>query len=143
MRDATYKVWGSNTNRTISIHASHAGRDLSIMGFRPLSVFQSTRPMRDATVANSGVVLDTSYFNPRIPCGTRLGSCSALLPCPAISIHASHAGRDLISAVWDTVIKFQSTRPMRDATTPELMESLPFLISIHASHAGRDSQRGY
>ena len=34
---------------------------------------------------------------------------------------------------------FQSTRPMRDATTQKLKEANKLIISIHASHAGRDS----
>ena len=34
--------------------------------------------------------------------------------------------------------KFQSTRPMRDATHSDLFREFINLISIHASHAGRD-----
>ena len=33
--------------------------------------FQSTRPMRDATLARSRGQHKEAYFNPRVPCGTR------------------------------------------------------------------------
>ena len=56
------------------------------------------------------------YFNPRVPCGTRPRK-------PVISM---------------VNMKFQSTRPMRDATILHLEPMLNHLISIHASHAGRD-----
>ena len=142
-------------------------------GARPLScslasqavIFQSTRPMRGATL---------KYAIPALAIG--------------ISIHAPHAGRDILppSAIWSfprnfnprapcgarlhEVSKyviphvFQSTRPMRGATNVTLfapcatiyfnprapcgarlllaspvLSSLP--ISIHAPHAGRDSSR--
>jgi len=81
-----------------------------------LSRFQSTHPMRDATVRAAAV--DTSghnfnpripcgmrlagpltrggfrNFNPRIPCGMRLGTNKAERAALQISIHASHAGCD-------------------------------------------------
>ena len=39
-------------------------------------------------------------------------------------------------------IEFQSTRPVRDATRPGLSNTLEFDVSIHASRAGRDSSKG-
>ena len=102
--------------------------------------FQSTHPMRDATV----------------------GTNKAFTKLATISIHASHAGCD-----WQGIFplkesgKFQSTHPMRDATSGtdreqaagryfnplipcgmRLLESFyyanEYTISIHASHAGCD-----
>ena len=103
------------------------------------------------------------YFNPRAPCGARRSGRETMLlrildfnpraPCGArrvenvynknrqkISIHAPHAGRDSWSSSNHlTPIGFQSTRPMRGATswlsTGNLLE---LVISIHAPHAGRD-----
>ena len=123
----------------ISIHAPHAGRDLCRGGTSYITEeFQSTRPMRGAT------------HRPRLVRVRQL-----------ISIHAPHAGRDLIcwpctrcpgnfnprapcgarrrtarpvSAMWI----FQSTRPMRGATSSPASVWLPHPISIHAPHAGRD-----
>ena len=139
MRDATSST-SVICNGKISIHASHAGRDL----FLPL------------------VYTNCTHFNPRVPCGTRLDTgaesketapfqstrpmrdatrdrsvCSEYI---LISIHASHAGRDAAgSALSQRPSKFQSTRPMRDATVASLSASCCIQISIHASHAGRDS----
>ena len=145
----------------VSIHAPRAGRDLRAYppqtcsicfnprapcGARPVAaddfvdryLFQSTRPMRGATPrirahkvldyvsihaphagrdgSLSTGASDSLCFNPRAPCGAR----------PAM--FRNHRSRHL----------FQSTRPMRGATT--VLEDLPIVIqvSIHAPHAGRD-----
>ena len=115
---------------------------LFLLYMQRLNLFQSTHPMRDATLVVS--VHDKSdhrisihashagcdfhhlhecdagqYFNPRIPCGMRLWTSILLIKLCAISIHASHAGCD-------------SKR-----TTGRLQIAG---ISIHASHAGCDIQ---
>ena len=80
----------------ISIHAPHAGRDLTcaILAMQNTHGFQSTRPMRGATP-----------YHPVVLVGHH------------ISIHAPHAGRDwLRSAPKTERSRFQSTRPMRGAT---------------------------
>ena len=58
------------------------------------------------------------YFNPRAPCGAR---------------------PDVIVICWK-LTAFQSTRPMRGATTPVQGHASGTNISIHAPHAGRDSK---
>ena len=102
--------------------------------------FQSTRPMRGATISIFMYLVKPSNFNPRAPCGARLGwgltdsnpiNFNPRAPCGArligakrlatknaISIHAPHAGRDYL----------QYAHPPR-----------PHAISIHAPHAGRDN----
>ena len=79
----------------ISIHAPLAGRDF-FFGFRilPAPLFQSTRPLRGATISFVGSCVSTS-----------------------ISIHAPLAGRDkrVADAATSTDV-FQSTRPLRGAT---------------------------
>ncbi len=73
--------------------------------------FQSTRPVRDATIRP---LMRTRRIK--------------------VSIHASRAGRD----GWTSSLAlFQSTRPVRDATEPR--SSIAGIVSIHASRAGRDS----
>ena len=198
---------GRCRDRPISIHAPHAGRDAdSAKASADAAAFQSTRPMRGATVCDRVIFLLLIDFNPRAPCGARLPrrrwrqSASRYFnpraPCGArhaqlkkvsqgcISIHAPHAGRDNIGAgrikgVWNfnprapcgarrnrildmashiqfqstrpmrgatTVadqriilgIGFQSTRPMRGATVLVLLNKALAPISIHAPHAGRD-----
>ena len=81
---------------TISIHAPRAGRDLlSMLLSRSRSKFQSTRPMRGATIDGVLAVAQQANFNPRAPCGARRAS---------------------VSAPSSASIPFQSTRPMRGAT---------------------------
>ena len=111
-----------------------------MLSIRPKWVeFQSTRPMRGATLrhchkkAHSLIsihaphagrdLLDNPYlfhiqadFNPRAPCGAR----------PAA-----------VATPISTKI-FQSTRPMRGATAPYAGVLRSLRISIHAPHAGRD-----
>ena len=100
--------------------------------------FQSTRPMRGATGQAHPLHPLRLHFNPRAPCGARLW-CDTFYSVflifqstrpmrgathpnwikggvSGISIHAPHAGRDLIGADGE----------------------IDLSISIHAPHAGRD-----
>ena len=95
-----------------------AGRD----GFNTTNIksdgsFQSTRPLRGATVAGGDTKCMAGDFNPRAPCGARHEVGFRLFQLPLISIHAPLAGRD---PVYDMRAapshRFQSTRPMRGAT---------------------------
>ena len=95
--------------------------------------------MRGATSAVYCSTSTTSGFNPRAPCGARPGNVTVPIFAVTVSIHASHAGRDLCPADChpckpgfnprapcgarpavmtqeETQDAFQSTRPMRGAT---------------------------
>ena len=107
-------------------------------GGRGIEQFQSTRPVRGATmtIEQRVAVLEISIhapragrdgeggasggesedFNPRAPCGARLLAIMTLL---------------LLSI-------FQSTRPVRGATRSAPADVISALISIHAPRAGRD-----
>ena len=68
------------------------------------------------------------------------------LTCPSndklISIHAPRAGRDFVSMIKiQLLMVFQSTRPVRGATTIIPNQSAFIHISIHAPRAGRDCSR--
>ena len=91
----------------ISIHAPHAGSDCnSICSFLMLSLFQSTLPMRGAT----------------------LGYLPLVEP-HEISIHAPHAGSDGKLQCYDRfTVEFQSTLPMRGATSRRLHPSPSFVF---------------
>ena len=78
--------------------------------------FQSTHPMRGATLSSKSWKNRTFYFNPRTPCGVR-----------------PWAG---IPEIPD--IPFQSTHPMRGATVFFQGYVCISMISIHAPHAGCD-----
>ena len=94
MRDATRNYKNATIIYNISIHASHAGRDVgSEVLLIVFLVFQSTRPMRDAT-ESARLPCACSHFNPRVPCGTRRRKKMNENEVIYISIHASHAGRD-------------------------------------------------
>ena len=141
MRGATYSWPEWRALRLISIHAPHAGRDFDL--FR---VWIPIRISIHAPHAGRDAVLlphppGSPDFNPRAPCGARpppRRPCSAGSRC--ISIHAPHAGRD-----GNTVEPFmfagtfQSTRPMRGATSLPVLVLTARPISIHAPHAGRDT----
>ena len=157
----------SSTFSPTEFQSTHPSRGATIFLLLALMVvrFQSTHPMRGATFTASGsfsagifqstrhapragrdctMSLGTSTatrnFNPRAPCGARLK-------------------KKLFSPV---TVEFQSTRPMRGATTCPCSLSLrdrhfnprapcgarrptrkdrweKITISIHAPHAGRDS----
>ena len=101
---------------SISIHAPLAGCD-----FPPL--FSARCP---------------AHFNPRTPCGVRLGvrkivhrlkNFNPRTPCGARPAFPQRAG---------TGRSFQSTRPLRGATSKLTSGSPFFFISIHAPLAGRD-----
>ena len=104
-------------------------------------IFQSTHPMRGATLPIFVERTGSIYFNPRTPCGVRRAEYVNFELSFAISIHAPHAGCDKGSKrLLCLVNKFQSTHPMRGATFPPRPDRRAAGISIHAPHAGCDRQ---
>ena len=59
-----------------------------------LLIFQSTLPVRGATLRRSRSRPSASYFNPRSPCGERRVGVARLAHGLIISIHAPRAGSD-------------------------------------------------
>ena len=124
----------------ISIHAPHTGRDQYILNpMITMGEFQSTRPIRGATLPSSSKAAFASHFNPRAPYGARLvytsfckegtnfnprapyGARPGCMFCGfgshLISIHAPHTGRDSpMECIYRKTGQFQSTRPIRGAT---------------------------
>ena len=164
MRGATSPCRKRLPTQRISIHAPHAGRDVThtavvseeatFQSTRPMrgatftntetivtdALFQSTRPMRGATIKQSDITANQNMnFNPRAPCGARHAGPTLPRGRLKISIHAPHAGRDVsIQHRRRADCRFQSTRPMRGATRTFTTRFPPGKISIHAPHAGRD-----
>ena len=102
--------------KLISIHAPHAGRDIPSISILPIQVvFQSTRPMRDATKPNDANTYVLQFQSTR-PMRDATTQAYVLYQSPKISIHAPHAGRDPTSH----------------------LQCIFCAISIHAPHAGRD-----
>ena len=103
---------------TISIHAPHTGRDPGISA-PPVNraIFQSTRPIRGATLYSWPLPPPGQHFNPRAPYGAR-----------------QNGGNNRLE-----LSTFQSTRPIRGATHKALVgHQVTADISIHAPHTGRD-----
>ena len=167
----------------ISIHAPHAGRDRYADAWDDMRrEFQSTRPMRGATPfercvypalkisihaphagrdqVNSYRVRLSSYFNPRAPCGARLGVNAPIMPVP-IPSPAPQGGRDRRrSRSRSSKTNFNPrapcgarpppNTPLRSAShfnprapcgarlNPDIVAIDIDGISIHAPHAGRD-----
>jgi len=105
----------------------------------PLSLFQSTPPVRGATWLRSWRCCDdrVSIHAPRA--GSDVvgrGSSSVGL----VSIHAPRAGSDDLGSYLPCMAqnKFQSTPPVRGATTRNHFYLLATFVSIHAPRAGSD-----
>ena len=69
------------------------------------TLFQSTLPVWGATGSKPGRICNHMDFNPRSPCGERLGNGSPFV-CSFISIHAPRVGSDftlnsLCTTAWD------------------------------------------
>ena len=96
------------------------GATLCLDGYTTLNKFQSTHPMRGATLLADELRQIIWDFNPRTPCGVRLNGT------PVVSLG----------------LPFQSTHPMRGATVPLGKWLFRNDISIHAPHAGCDVYAG-
>ena len=82
-------------------------------------IFQSTLPVRGATLASGTRTYAAYYFNPRSPYGERRGTANHRRN-PAISIHAPRTGSDSWDSDNDDILK----------------------ISIHAPRTGSDNMTG-
>ncbi len=111
-------TWGPSSTvcRCFNPRAPCGARHYSKVWEKPLSKFQSTRPVRGATGRASCNDCSPSSFNPRAPCGARR--------------HGSNKQLRLT--------KFQSTRPVRGATPEVKAKYMETPVSIHAPRAGRD-----
>mgnify|MGYP001685495317 CR=1 FL=1 len=152
----------SSTASVVSIHAPHAGRDLrhfptpqgsdQFQSTRPMrgatlnwslelyqQAFQSTRPMRGATKGKwaGKPVLLVSIHAPHAGRDTRLAIHGGTR---SVSIHAPHAGRDLRDLPWRPRERcFNPRAPCGARQRKQRGHSVHGAVSIHAPHAGRDA----
>ena len=117
MRGATWSFAGRSIPARISIHAPRAGRDHRYcLPSSSSTVFQSTRPVRGATIRRRSLRPALPFQSTR-PVRGATDFCSQIGAASDISIHAPRAGRD---------------RQRGGIYTPGV-------ISIHAPRAGRDN----
>ena len=108
--------------RLISIHAPRVGSDgMSFISARETRLFQSTLPVWGATGCRWRFSSSAHNFNPRSPCGERLGFPRPGLPADEISIHAPRVGSDdeIIRERWGIeVISIHAPRVGSDQSKP-------------------------
>ena len=101
----------------ISTHAPRAGSDRGTSKYATgPTAFQPTLPVRGATPPGRETLGDSSYFNPRSPCGERR----------------------LSSSMPSSQRIFQPTLPVRGATLSDRLRRPMYPISTHAPRAGSD-----
>ena len=100
----------------ISIHAPLAGCDscAKILGLK--EKFQSTHPLRGATVQVLQRRLPQIDFNPRTPCGVRLLLWTLRSKKPEFQSTHPLRGATSTGALLKSLFRFQSTHPLRGAT---------------------------
>ena len=154
----------TETNKDFNPRAPCGARPQLTVSFCLRYLFQSTRPLRGATGAADARALAAGFQSTRplrgaTPRARRGGGGRGIsIHAPLagrdpraavtvanaleISIHAPLAGRDVSSRPSRTLRRrFQSTRPLRGATSRMQSRALSSPISIHAPLAGRDSKR--
>ena len=152
---------GGTPLRAISIHAPHAGRDRCRRSDRrgkyyfnprapcgarprrlirptPRPTFQSTRPVRGATIFSPASVLLALFQSTRPVRGATLALTGADIDRKFQSTRPVR-GATTVKAVGGNVNLFQSTRPVRGATGAVGGHGVVQMISIHAPRAGRDT----
>ena len=106
----------------------------------PRRLFQSTHPLRGATITSTVCAPKCADFNPRTPCGVRLVHVS--FAQRRTSFQSTHPLRGATHLYYGSGAKwpFQSTHPLRGATFVAVSCHYDILISIHAPLAGCDAR---
>ena len=108
----------------ISIHAPRAGRDADAgQTLSVLYTFQSTRPVRGATRCTMRRETYQHDFNPRAPCGARPSTSRCCAWHSYFNPRAPCGARPMSAACRLPPQRFQSTRPVRGATSEYCMAS--------------------
>ena len=140
VRGATESLLPARSTVGISIHAPRAGCDTVHhcypAGMYPISIHapRAGCDCREPDRADRG-----RNFNPRTPCGVRRPRLFGRRKILLISIHAPRAGCDQIERAWSLCCAFQSTHPVRGATSDRGYAPIYARISIHAPRAGCDT----
>ena len=139
LRGATRRHPGAVRRHPISIHAPLAGCYDSTRRERSEPGHFNPRTPQGVRLSHGTKYITGEDFNPRTPQGVRRFSMRLMSLSRKISIHAPLAGCD--ASDLDTCecrIIFQSTHPLRGATSCRELPERPSAISIHAPLAGCD-----
>ena len=140
LRGATVTQDGDTAVKMISIHAPLAGRDpvfclctLLRFYFNPRAPCGARRPCYRHTGC-------ADYFNPRAPCGARRPRAVCQSGAGSFQSTRPLRGATSCAPILALDLRFQSTRPLRGATSTFALNNSITTISIHAPLAGRDSK---
>ena len=123
----------------ISIHAPLTGSDPCVKRVFKFSVsFQSTLPLRGATLRFVNATIRPHYFNPRSPYGERLLSLLGMIYPLTFQSTLPLRGATNIDRQNACSSAFQSTLPLRGATFISHPVKILVPISIHAPLTGSD-----
>ena len=107
----------SDTGCSISIHTPHAGSDEVPEIFAPLDFYFNPHSPCGERLHRYSLPVGLCHFNPHSPCGERPCTADAKTAPVVISIHTPHAGATTFLYHSNSIQIFQSTLPMRGATT--------------------------
>ena len=128
----------------ISIHAPRAGRDPASPAAVRRAIYFNPRAPCGARRGNGGTACGSKNFNPRAPCGARHSEPGRRpFSCRHFNPRAPCGARLTTSRAAPSFSLFQSTRPVRGATSAERRHAQQHDISIHAPRAGRDKLGGF
>ena len=117
MRGATSTILSTARLMSFNPRAPCGARPSTGRALSPQSTFQSTRPMRGATHDNQPDPTHHRRFNPRAPCGARREIRAALSNFLRFNPRPPAGARLPPHGFPQVAHKFQSTRPMRGATS--------------------------
>ena len=103
-------------------------------------IFQSTLPLRGATLRRGFLDANIPNFNPHSPCGERRSARRRGWMRPNFNPHSPCGERPNICLGVGIPILFQSTLPLRGATVSEHRQRVAIGISIHTPLAGSDQR---
>ena len=139
MRGATAALSYDHEQIPISIHAPHAGSDLTQMAKASRTRISIHAPHAGSDSYSCIERNERMDFNPRSPCGERpWPKCATPLFCN-FNPRSPCGERPQFNGATGISGKFQSTLPMRGATDKTVKFKAGGKISIHAPHAGSDN----
>ena len=124
--------------------STHPLRGATLHGTSRRSFYPDFNPRTPCGVRPRGTAEKSGlrYFNPRTPCGVRLRHAGRRIGCQ-ISIHAPLAGCDRLSCGFGSIRSISIHAPLAGCDPAPVADPLVDFISIHAPLAGCDKKSLY